>query len=722
MPSSGVHRILRVGLDVPLFRLFDYLAPEDAEQAVGRRVKVPFGNRSMTGIVLEGSEDSDVPTGKLRPATKLFTDIPPIDRQLLDLFSFCSDYYHFPLGATVMNALPAPFKTDRAITQKPSRLLALTESGKSAAFSARQGKMLSLREALASGEAVDEARLASAYSGATVRRMLDLGYLAESHAKPVLVDGPDLNPEQAVAVEAIVSSLDGFKPWLLFGITGSGKSEVYLRAIARVLETGRQVLFLVPEISLTPQLEQLFRNRFRGARIVSLHSGLPDGERSRGWLTAQSGMADIVIGTRLSIFTPLRSPGLIVVDEEHDASYKQQDGLRYSARDMAIYRASQLSIPVVLGSATPSLESYHAAIGGRYGLLRLTRRAVRDAALPAIELVDMKPRRFPDGISEPLKEGIASRLQAGQQSLIFVNRRGYAPALACTACSWVPGCRRCTSRLVLHLGERVLRCHFCGHQEALMRACPDCGNIDLKPLGQGTQRIEETLSRLFPSARILRIDRDSTRRRHAWSEMHRQISSGDVDILVGTQILAKGHDFPNLTLVGVVNPDASLYSSDFRASERLYATLAQVSGRAGRAGSAGEVLIQTEFPDHPLFRALKDHDYESMAEMLLAERSAAGFPPFVHQALIRAESPKLDKAMEFLQHVAQAASSPDHGVTIYDPVQAAMPRMDNMERAQILLQSSSRVRLRNLLKELMSKLAPHDRSVKWHVDVDPLEF
>ncbi|HQT26641.1 MAG TPA: primosomal protein N', partial [Burkholderiales bacterium] len=456
--------------------------------------------------------------------------------------------------------------------------------------------------------------------------------------------------------------------------------------------------------------------------IASLHSGLGDTERVQGWMRAQSGEAGIVLGTRLAVFTPFSSLGLIVVDEEHDPSFKQQEGLRYSARDVAVLRAKLEAVPVILGSATPSLESYYSAKKGRYGMMELRSRAIPAASLPEIRFIDMRLEKKKTGLSEKLVRAVAERLERREQSLIFLNRRGYSPALICSACSWTPSCRRCSSKLVLHLKEGKLKCHYCGFEEKIARSCPQCGNVDLRPLGHGTQRIESELCGIFPQARILRIDRDSIRRKKSWNEMLLKIQENEVDILVGTQILAKGHDFPKLTLVGILNPDASLYSSDFRASERLFSQLTQVSGRAGRAGHPGEVMIQTEFKDHPLYSALKQHDYKGMAELLLEERAAAGFPPFVHQALIRAESPSLEAAMAFLEHVFEISGGLREGITIFDPVTASMERMGNMERAQILFQSSSRQRLQQFLMALLPMLNPSNRSVRWHVDVDPLEF
>ncbi|MHB1299640.1 MAG: primosomal protein N' [Burkholderiales bacterium] len=717
-------KIIKVALDVPLSTRFDYLAGDATVNDIGSRVTVPFGNKLLVGVLLDVESRSEIPATRLKSATRIFRDIPPLDRSLLDLFRFCSDYYHHPIGSVILNALPAGLKTTKPVELKRPRFFCLTETGRLAQV--RGKNMNRLLESFRQEGTLEFESIRAAFSLAALRRLLDQGLLEETPAKTQALEiasSPTLNAGQQHALARILETPGGFHPWLLYGITGSGKTEVYLQTIAGILQSGKQVLFLVPEINLTPHLENAFRSRFPNTPLVSLHSGLNDTERLQNWLKAQAGEAKIILGTRLAIFTPLPDLGLIIVDEEHDASFKQQDGLRYCARDVAVFRAKQKSVPVILGSATPSLESYHSAQRGRYKLLELKDRAIPNAMLPEVHFVDLRTEKRKGGLSEKLLGAISIRLERGEQSLVFLNRRGYSPALICSSCSWTPNCKRCTSRLVLHLKDRRLRCHYCGFEESIPRSCPECGNLDLKPVGHGTQRIESELFDHFPEARILRIDRDSIRKKHAWTEMLGKIHRNEADILVGTQILAKGHDFPNLTLVGILNSDASLYSSDFRASERLFAQLTQVSGRAGRAGSPGEVLIQTEFRDHPLYGALKQHDYDAIAAMLLEERAAAGFPPYVHQALIRAESMSLETAMAFLEQVRTIASPLGQDVTIFDPAMASMARLGNMERAQILFQSPSRQKLQNFLKLLLSKMNPAaTRTVRWHVDVDPLEF
>jgi len=537
-----------------------------------------------------------------------------------------------------------------------------------------------------------------------------------------------LTLEQSVAVNSVVTQFNQFNTWLLHGVTGSGKTEVYLRLIEKALSENKQTLILIPEINLTPQLEAVFRARFTKTAIVSLHSGLNDTERLRGWLQAQQGIARVILGTRLAVFTPLPDLGLVIVDEEHDSSFKQQDGLRYSARDLAVFRAKQAQIPVVLGSATPSLESYHKALIGRYHHLRLNHRAVKNAALPQIDCIDIRSGKPKTGLTGQLIHAVKDCLSQRQQSLIFINRRGYAPVLLCRSCGWTATCRRCSSRLVVHLQDKKLSCHHCGHSEGFPYACPQCGDPDIKPFGRGTQRVEETLSELFPAARILRIDRDSISRKNAWQQTLQAIHRREVDILIGTQLLAKGHDFPNLALVGILDSDLSLFSTDFRAGERLFAQLMQVSGRAGRAEIAGRVLIQTEYPGHPLYQALQRHNYDALARNILAERKVAGFPPYAFQALLRAEANRINTVTDFL-HVAHklacsVANDLKHkNVEIFDPVSATMARLKGMERAHLLIQSGSRQDLQFFLTNWYRQLSALPSSkIHWILDVDPIEF
>jgi primosomal protein N' (replication factor Y) len=566
-------------------------------------------------------------------------------------------------------------------------------------------------------------------SAGAVRRLPELvekGWLRMEREAPErkAAAGPALLAEQRQAVDHVAQTFGRFAPFLLHGVTGSGKTEVYLRLIEMALDKGGQVLLLVPEIALTPQLEARVSNRFPGARLASLHSGLAEGARAAGFVQALAGEVDIVLGTRLAVFTPLPRLALIVVDEEHDPSFKQQEGMRYSARDVAVWRARQRNVPIVLGSATPSLESWAAAQSGRYRLLELTARAVAEA-MPGVRCIDTRREKLQDGMSEHLLRAIAARLDRGEQSLVFLNRRGYAPVLACPACGWVSRCPGCAANLVVHLADRRLRCHHCGREARIPVACPTCGNQDIHPFGRGTQRLEEALAHRFPQARILRVDRDNTKSQSRWHGVLAAIHRGEADILVGTQMLAKGHDFPKLTLVGVLNADAALFAADFRAPERLFSQLMQVGGRSGRAELPGEVLIQTQYPGHPLYKALAAHDFAAFAGAQLAERERAGFPPFTHQALLRAEAPELKQALAFLQTAAERGRAISTGeVSLYDAVPMRLHRRAHVERAQLLVESRRRPALQAFLAEWLAAIRELavPRRLRWHIDVDPLEF
>ncbi len=675
--------IVRVALDVPLPRLFDYLAPDSDESDIGRRVDVPFGKASKTGVIVGLSADSEQPENKLKPVAAILRDMPALPPDWLALCEFCARYYQTPLGEVTSFALPPMLRRGKLPRMPKAAKIAVSP-------------------APTSGDTVP---------GAGARDM--------TSATLAL---PDLLPAQQAAVAALTAARE-FQTFLLHGVTGSGKTEVYLRAIADVLAGGGQALMLVPEIALTPQLESRVAARFPGARVVCANSGMADAARARGFLDAQAGRADIVLGTRLAVFMPLPRLRLIVVDEEHDASFKQQEGLRYSARDVAIWRAHQRNIPIVLGSATPSLETFHHAATGRYRLLELPERAVAED-MPSVQVVDTRRQKLQEGLSAELLAALALRLERGEQSLVFLNRRGYAPVLACPPCGWISRCRRCAANLVLHLADRRLRCHHCGFEAGVPRACPDCGNVDLLPFGRGTQRLEAMLGERFPQARVLRIDRDSASTPKKWQALLASIHAGEADILVGTQMLAKGHDFPRLTLVGAVGADAALFAADFRAPERLFAQLMQVGGRSGRAELPGEVLIQTEHPQHPLYRALQAHDYGSFAQSQLAERRIAGFPPFSFQAMLRAEAREMSQALDFLATARAAAEPLAVEVTLYDPVPMRMQRLMALERGQLLVESLSRSALQAFLGKWMDCLYAQKMpaGLRWHLDVDPLEF
>jgi primosomal protein N' (replication factor Y) len=718
--------ILRVALDTPLDRLFDYLAPGAGPDALGRRVRVPFGRRQMQGIVIELAERSELADAQLKPILDIDDRHPPLPAEVLELVRFAADYYQHPFGAALLAILPPALKRP-VFRAPPPRAYALTEAGRARLpeLPARAHAQRRLAERLAGGS-LPASALADLRP--VLRDWLQQGLVAPADpCAPIepATPGPVLSPGQAAVVETVRAHAAGFKPWLLHGVTGSGKTEVYLRLIETVLAAGKQALVLVPEIHLTPQLTERFAARFPGRRLVGLHSALADGERLSAWLDCLEGRADIVLGTRLAVFAPLPRLGMIVIDEEHDASYKQMDGLRYSARDVAIWRAHRRDIPVLLGSATPALESWRNAQAGRYKLLALPERAAAEARLPAIRLVDTRTDRPRQGLSEALVQGLKARLALGEQSLVFINRRGYAPTLYCPSCGHIVDCRRCSAHMVLHrLRDGFeLRCHHCGLAARPPQACPDCGSLDLRPFGQGTQKVETALAEQFPEARLLRIDRDTTARKGAFAEMRGRIAARAVDILVGTQIVAKGHDFPHLTFVAVVGADQALMSPDFRASERLFAQLMQVAGRAGRAERPGEVLVQTDYPRHPLYAALQRHDYAGFAKTTLHERREADFPPFVHQALLRAESGELALALAFLATAREIGLPHADGVSLYDPVPALMARIANRERAQLLVQAAARARLQAFLKTWVPTLrALPAKGVRWSLDVDPLDM
>ncbi len=724
-------KIVRVALDVPLSKLFDYSLGNDISISPGQRVLVSFGRKEMVGVAIECVASSALLAERIKPVLRVLDDTPAMPDELLGLLHFCSDYYHYPLGATVLASLPSRLRIKRAIAIQEEMQYVLSSSGCALDLILLPKRKVVQHRILAAlrlgALSIAQVRALSSSGVSALKGLLDAGWVetravSSIHDTSTFSDTHTLTLEQQQAVDLIATTVC-FSCILLHGITGSGKTEVYVHAMNRILQQGGQVLLLVPEINLTPQLENYFRGRLPDVELVSLHSGLSDDERMRNWLHAQSGRARIVLGTRLAVFAPLPRLALVIVDEEHDASFKQQDGLRYSARDVAIFRASQRDVPIVLGSATPSLESYYNAQSGRYKMLRLTQRAVTQAKLPTINCINIGNVAIQHGLSEPLMKALSERLQRGEQSLIFVNRRGYAPVLMCSACGWMSGCTNCAGKLVLHLKDGRLRCHHCGHQERVPQACPSCGNTDLQPIGVGTQRIESMLRESFPGARILRVDRDSTRNKGAWQVMRQQIQDNAVDILVGTQMLAKGHDFPNLTLVGVVNPDSALYSNDFRASEKLFSQLTQVAGRAGRADKPGQVLIQTAFPEHPLFDSLQRHDYDAWAKTLVDERRSAGFPPFVYQVLLRAEAKSEPHVYSFLGRAREDAIKLAMPVDVYSVVPAVMPRRANHFLAQLLVQSEARKSLQQFLREwhpLLGVLA--DNKLRWSLDIDPMDF
>lgn len=725
--------ILRVALDVPVDELFDYRAPSDREVGVGQLCVVPFGPKPRVGVVIAHATQSAVPPARLRAPARILDHLPALPGEILELLAFCSRYYRHPLGPTVLGCLPTALRRTNAAPVTRARWFRLTGSGQDVLANGL------LRRAVKQREVLEEITAAGAVSpdllepGHALRRFLsrwiEAGWVEAVPADEV----PDLRPGAMARVEEALQLSDAqqhvldairagggaFQPFLLHGVTGSGKTEVYLRLMADQVAAGRQALLLVPEINLTPQLQARVAERFGAHRVVALHSGLSEGERLERWLRAVRGEASVVLGTRLAVFTPMPLLGLIVVDEEHDASFKQQEGLRYHARDVAVLRARERGIPVVLGSATPSLESWRHADEGKYRRLAMPDRAA-SATPPTLRLVDTRDLAGQEALSGPAIEALATCLARGEQALVFLNRRGYAPALYCHACGWIAPCHRCSARLTLHLASRRLRCHYCGHEERVPEACPSCGNQDLLPVGQGTQRVEAALGTRFPDARIARVDRDSTRGKDAFEQLREQVAQHELDILVGTQMLAKGHDFPRLTLVVVLGIDAALFAPDFRAEERLFSLMLQVVGRAGRATLPGEAILQTTMPTHPFFAELLSQDYAAFADRQLRVRAQSGFPPFTHQALLRAEGLDEQPVFDFLESAARAARALDAPVTVHDPVPAWIARLAGRWRGQVLLQADARAPLQALLRDWLPGLASN--RVRWSVDVDPYEL
>ncbi|CAH2803205.1 MAG: Helicase PriA essential for oriC/DnaA-independent DNA replication [uncultured Caballeronia sp.] len=750
---------VRVALDHPLPTLFDYRYDLAPTPLPGMLVGIPFGRRDAVGLICEVTDHTDVPADKLRDVATICSTLAPLADEWRALTLFAAEYYQRGLGEVALPALPQVLRDASrwAKLLAPEERYRLMLEGRASlpdALPARATTLRRLADALATNPTLPaaEAHALHPKARATLDEWQMRGWVsletvdgpeqdialapavekAARHASAVLL--PQLTAEQSDAVDAITGA-KGFATFLLHGVTGSGKTEVYLHALADLLgsRSDAQALVLVPEINLTPQFEAAFRTRFTAlpeGAIVTMHSGLAEGERARNWLAAHTGRARLVLGTRLAILASLPKLALIVVDEEHDPAYKQQEGLRYSARDLAVYRANKLEIPVVLGSATPSLESWWQAAQGRYTKLTLTRRAVATAVPPSVRLIDLEEERqrgrvSVEGLSGPLIAAMKTRLERGEQSLVFLNRRGYAPILSCDACGWVAGCPRCSAYVVLHKPERALRCHHCGWESRIPKFCPDCGNVDIAPMGRGTQRVEETLTTAVPGARVLRIDADNTRRKGSAQALFSDVHAGEVDILVGTQMIAKGHDFQRVTLVGVLNADTALFSHDFRASERLFAQLMQVSGRAGRAGLPGEVMIQTRYARHALYHALARHDYVGFANSTLAERRDAHLPPFLYQAMLRAEGRTLEAALDFLGAAAEfTALAGAERVTVYDAVPLTIVKVFNVHRAQLLLECASRAVLQNALRAWQPAL----RSLKvkgvirWNVEVDPLDI
>jgi primosomal protein N' (replication factor Y) (superfamily II helicase) len=733
--------ILQIALDTPLRRVFDYLPPEiTAEQAgplpsLGVRVRVPFGRQRLIGILVGIVPESAVPLPKLKRALEFLDERPIYDPVTFDLLLWAADYYHHPIGEVFAAALPKSVRTGSSAEKRIQRWMVAEQGLEELACppNRRAGRARALLEWLGDHAGATTAEVKEFFKPAHLKVLAERGWIrAESDSSGGAAGGAlapmELRPgelaltaAQAAAVDGILTTLNSFAVHLLYGVTGSGKTEVYLRIIAAAIAGGGQALVLVPEIALTPQLVDRFRRRF-SAGVVVMHSGLADSERRDAWRAAHSGQAQIIIGTRSAVFTSLPKLELIVVDEEHDASYKQHEGFRYSARDLAVMRARGAGAPIILGSATPSLETLENAASGRYAKHLLPQRPGA-AVAPQMSLVDLRRHAADQGLSTPAMQAIGRHLDAGGQVIVFLNRRGYAPTLFCNSCGWVAPCAHCDSRMTLHRRAQQLRCHHCGAQSKVPEICGSCGQ-SLLAVGQGTERVEETLARLFPDAPLARLDRDTASGRGSIQIVLDRVHSGEARILVGTQMLTKGHHFPEVTLVVILDADQGLFASDFRATERLAQTITQVAGRAGREARAGEVMIQTQFPEHPLLNRLIAEGYESFAASALEERREAGWPPYSRLALLRAEAKNREGLDSFLRAALGSASAlQDSAVEVWGPAAALIARRADHFRAHLLIETAQRSTLQRFLTRWLPKVEtlPSPAGLRWSIDVDPLE-
>jgi primosomal protein N' (replication factor Y) len=726
-------QVFRVARDMPLRRVFDYLPPKSALPEPGTRVRVPFGRQRLVGVIMELAPSSDIPADRLKPILEVLDPKPILDPAALGLLTWASEYYHHPIGEVLSAALPKALRLGASSSTTEERWSVNTEGHAAHLLGEpkRAPKQRQLLEFLVANEGATADALAEQLPNwrDAARQLVARGWIGSKDVQPepkhirtgTQSSGPPLAEEQKAAVETVGKSLDRYGTFVLHGVTGSGKTEVYLHLVSRVLAQGRRALVLVPEIGLTPQLVGRFRDRFDVPMAV-LHSALTDHERLLAWREAFSGEAKIVLGTRSAVFAPVPDLGIIIVDEEHDSSFKQHEGgFRYSARDLAVVRAQRAQVPVLLGSATPALETLNNVTGSRYVRLTLPRRADQ-AAPPRMALIDLRAHAVHAGISTPAVQAMERHLAEDGQVLVFLNRRGYAPTLLCTACGWVAPCSECDARMTVHMSAGRLKCHHCGADGPLPTRCPQCG-FAVKPVGQGTERIEETLASLFPGVSSVRLDRDVVRKRGDMEEAMRRMASGEARILIGTQMVTKGHDFPNVTLVVVLNADQGLFSTDFRAPERLAQTIVQVAGRAGRGTRPGEVLVQTEFPGHPLLLSLLSEGYDGFARAALEERSQAAWPPFSRLAAVRDSATTAAAALEFLTEARKIAGTPRH-LKLLGPVPAAMAKRAGRHHAQLLVESSERGALHRFLDSWLPEVEklPGARRVRWALDVDPIEL
>jgi primosomal protein N' (replication factor Y) len=738
MPNLANTRILLVAVPSPLRRYFDYLPPKNfpIEQLMsGMRLRVPFGRTQMVGVLVEIASHSEIEPQRLKAVTAVLDPLPLLTPDDVKLLKWASAYYHYSPGEVFASAFPTLLRKGRPAQVSGIKFWRISDLGKTIdpntlKKAPRQVGLLALLQSRPRGMNAEQISETHQNWQPAMRKLVAKGWVEEEQLPCLPVSNPiqnsprpQLNEAQQRAVTQVVSALDQFQAFVLEGVTGSGKTEVYLNIVEKVLEQGRQALVLVPEIGLTPQIVARFQRRFT-VPVAVLHSGLNDQERLCAWLSVRDGTAPVLIGTRSAVFTPMKDVGVIVIDEEHDLSFKQQEGFRYSARDVAVVRAQNAGIPIVLGSATPSLECLFNVQRGRFQSINLPERAGA-AQHPKIRILDVRGKPLEDGLSEPLLSAMHRHLDQGNQVLLFLNRRGYAPTLLCHDCGWVSQCSRCDAHMTVHYADRRQRCHHCGAERPIDRQCPVCASDELRPLGSGTERVENALKEHFPDLGVVRIDRESTRRKGAMQSMLESVRQGQNRILIGTQMLAKGHHFPDVTLVGILNTDQGLFSADFRATERMAQLILQVAGRAGRADRPGEVLIQTHHPDHPVLHLLIEEDYAHFARMALKERQQADLPPYCFFALFRAEAVAREAPLNFLQQVRElAASYALDGVELFGPITAPMERRAGRYRAQLLLQSHARTALHKLL----ARLAPEaedlktGRKVRWSLDVDPLDM
>jgi primosomal protein N' (replication factor Y) len=730
--------VVRVAVAVPIRGLFDYLPSVEGQIAqlqIGQRVLVPFGNSQRVAVIVDLLNKSDISPSLLKPIDKLLDAKPWLNRGDLEFLKWVASYYQHPAGEVILSALPVHLRKGNEAVGTMVEAWQITELGRTSldVFPARARLQLAVLQFINAADRVVgretllghfEKMPTAALRQLEEKKLLEKVYLPvlEDMPKSGQVDASRLNDEQQAAV-ARVNEATGFEVHLLHGITGSGKTEVYLALANHVLAQHKQVLILVPEISLTPQLLARFSARISHPMVV-LHSALTDRQRSAAWQQVAAGEARVIVGTRSAIFTPLAEPGIIIVDEEHDISFKQQEGFRYSARDMAVARAKHLNCPVVLGSATPAFESLQNASRGLYNVLPLRKRA-GNARLPAMQLIDIRSVRLEAGMSPVTRRLIAETLEQGQQVMVFLNRRGFAPVMTCHDCGWVARCKRCDANMTVHAGQHRLWCHHCGSQQRIPDNCPDCHGTEMTTLGQGTEKLEHALNHFFPDIDCVRIDYDATRRKGSMEEKLERVRSGQSRLLVGTQMLAKGHDFPGVTLVVLLDIDHGLFGTDFRAAERMAQQVTQVAGRAGRGETPGRVLIQTRHPEHPLLQVLLQHGYSAFAMQSLEERRQAGFPPFAFQALIRAEAGDANQPRLFLAEAVKTAGDWSEGMPeFWGPVPAIMQKKAGKHRFHLLLQSASRAGLHRFLDEWLEKIQqlPSARKVRWSIDIDPQDF